>query len=59
MNKIDKNKIKTWLVTGASSGLGQELCRQLLLRGYNVVAVARRLPDIKLNGGGIRINFCA
>lgn len=45
MKKIDKNKIKTWFVTGASSGVGHEICKQLLERGYNVIAVARRVPD--------------
>lgn len=29
-NKIDKNKIKTWLVTGASSGIGHEMCTQFI-----------------------------
>lgn len=36
---------RTWLVTGASSGVGHELCRQLLSRGHNVVAAARRVAD--------------
>lgn len=45
MRKIDKNKIKTWFVTGASSGVGYEICKQLLERGYNVIAVSRRVPD--------------
>ncbi len=31
--KIDKSKIQTWFVTGASSGIGKELCTQLLGRG--------------------------
>lgn len=44
--KIDTNKIRTWLVTGASSGIGHEVCSQLLEKGYNVVAVSRRIPDI-------------
>lgn len=47
MKKINKNKIKTWFVTGASSGLGAELCRQLVKRDYNVIAVSRRVPDIQ------------
>ena len=44
---IDKSKIKTWLVTGASSGVGYELCKQLLERGYNVIAAARRISDFE------------
>lgn len=47
MKKIDKNRIKTWFVTGASSGVGHKLCEELLNRGYNVIAVARRIPDFK------------
>ena len=45
--KINKEKIKTWFVTGASSGVGHELCEVLLQRGYNVVAVSRRVPDFE------------
>ncbi|EEB33483.1 SDR family NAD(P)-dependent oxidoreductase [Desulfovibrio piger] len=41
----DKIKIQTWFVTGASSGIGYEMCKQLLNRGYNVIAVARRIPS--------------
>ncbi len=47
MKKINKEKIKTWFVTGASSGVGHELCKQLLEKNYNVIAVARRIPDFK------------
>jgi len=47
MKKIEKEKIKTWFVTGASSGIGHELCAQLLDRGYNVIAIARRMPEFK------------
>lgn len=47
MKKLDKEKIKTWFVTGASSGIGHELCKQLLDKGYNVIAVARRIPDFE------------
>ena len=45
MKKINKELIKTWFVTGASSGVGKEICKQLSERGYNVIAVARRIPD--------------
>ena len=46
MKKIDKNKIKTWFITGASSGIGKQISQELLNRGYNVIAVARNTPDI-------------
>jgi NADP-dependent 3-hydroxy acid dehydrogenase YdfG len=35
-------KGKTFLVTGASSGIGQALCEQLLEHGANVLGVSRR-----------------
>ena len=46
MGKIAKEKIKTWFITGASSGVGHKLAEELLSRGYNVIAVSRRVPDI-------------
>ena len=50
---INKDKIKTWFVTGASSGVGFELCNQLLSRGYNVVAVSRHPPESNYLGNNI------
>jgi NAD(P)-dependent dehydrogenase (short-subunit alcohol dehydrogenase family) len=37
---------KVWLITGASTGFGRELAEQLLKRGDNVVATARRPKQI-------------
>lgn len=35
--------LKTWFITGASSGLGLEMTQQLLDKGHRVVATARRV----------------
>lgn len=37
---------KTWLITGASSGLGLEMTQQLLAQGHHVVAMVRRLGGL-------------
>ncbi len=37
---------KTWLFTGASSGLGLEMTQQLLAQGHHVVAMVRRLGGL-------------
>lgn len=45
---------KTWFITGASSGLGEEMARQLLARGDTVIATVRRkgaLADLKAQYG--------
>lgn len=46
MLKIQKEKISTWFVTGASSGFGHNLSLKLLERGYNVVCISRTIPNI-------------
>jgi len=35
------------VVTGGSTGIGAEICRQMLAAGYEVVSMARRDPDWK------------
>jgi len=48
--EIKSNFVKTALVTGASSGLGEQFCRHLARRGFNLVISARRknlLVDLK------------
>ena len=42
---MSHRSIRTWFVTGASDGVGREVCRQLLEKGCNVIAVARRIPE--------------
>jgi len=37
--------LKKILITGANRGIGLELCRQLLARGDEVIAVCRRVSD--------------
>lgn len=37
---------KTWLITGASSGLGLEMTQQVLAQGHHVVAMVRRLGGL-------------
>lgn len=41
------NPTKTWLVTGASAGLGLDLVHKLLDNGYRVAGTSRRLETLK------------
>lgn len=38
---------KKFIVTGASSGMGRQITRELALAGAEVLAIARRLPELK------------
>jgi short-subunit dehydrogenase len=55
---IDKKKFGPWaVVTGASSGIGQEFARQLAASGLHVALVARRLDALEEIGRGIAKDF--
>jgi NAD(P)-dependent dehydrogenase (short-subunit alcohol dehydrogenase family) len=45
---------RTWLITGASSGLGRALAQAVLARGERVVATARDVTslDVIAEAGG-------
>jgi len=40
------NAIKTWFITGTSSGFGRAFADHALARGHNVVATARRIESL-------------
>src|SRR5215204_1449711 len=58
MKQIDRNKFGPWaIVTGASSGIGEEFARQLAASGLNLFLVARRLPLLEALGHQIEKEF--
>ena len=57
-NQTFKQKYGPWaLVTGASSGIGAELARQLAAKGLNVAAVARRQERLDSLAGEIQKRY--
>jgi len=57
MKKEIKNTRKTWMITGASKGLGLTLAKKLLAQGYNVVATSRTINALKDAIGENKSNF--
>ncbi|MCK7593218.1 SDR family oxidoreductase [Pseudomarimonas salicorniae] len=55
---MEEAKGRSWLVIGASRGLGQALCEQLMARGERVIGVARDAAALRRMadrlGGGFR-----
>lgn len=57
MNQM-KTRDKSWvLVTGASSGFGEEFARQYAEQGHSLVLVARRLDRLQTIADGLRQQF--
>lgn len=51
MNPVDQRSV---LITGCSSGIGYQVAKDLSTQGYNVIASARKLADVKrLNAEGL------
>src|SRR6201984_544557 len=55
---LDKRRFGPWaLVTGASSGIGQEFARQIAASGIHVALVARREPLLRTVGAECSLAF--
>lgn len=56
--KLNKMKTRqTWLITGASKGLGLTLAKQLLSAGYNVAATSRNIDALETAIGAATAQF--
>jgi uncharacterized protein len=56
--RIDGRRFGPWaLVTGASSGIGQEFARQLAANGLNLVLASRRRPELERVGRDLALRY--
>ncbi len=44
---LKEDKVKTWLITGCSSGLGRQLAEAVAARGDRLVATARSIDTLQ------------
>ncbi len=54
---MDENMVHTALVTGASSGIGLEFCRQLARKGYALAMLSNRGEELEQAAGIIRNEY--
>lgn len=53
-----KEKYGTWaLVTGATSGIGEAISKELAMKGMNIVLVARKKEDIEIKSSGLKKEY--
>jgi uncharacterized protein len=58
MRRVDISKFGPWaIITGASSGIGEEFARQLAASGLHLVLLARRLSALEALGGELAQTF--